>query len=99
MKENQTNYCFNEWWSKEMRDFAYAKSHSIVEDFTPENQTIYVRSSNIYELRKKEPAPLFMMEWAETHPFPNCSMMEFVYQLGLRVAILETKLARKGGAL
>lgn len=99
MKE-KVNYLFTEKWEKEAIRFACEKGYSL-ENYDPKAQKIWVTDATSYlnASGRMEPVPIFLMEWAEQHPLPKYSMMELVYQLGLRVEKLETIIAEKGGAL
>ena len=97
MKENQINHYFNEWWERQSRVYASSKK-VLLNDFDPTDGVIWVSRIKPCVHTVPEPAPIFMMEWAEYNPYPGKTRDEFIVALAKRVEALEAALAEKGGA-
>lgn len=99
MKENQNNHYFNEWWNEQVKNYAHSKDVCI-RAFIPKSGVIWRDRPNSIcgSIAKAEPAPIFMMEWAQSNPRPNMTRDEFIVALAKRVEQLEAALAEKGGS-
>lgn len=96
MNEKQNNHYFNEWWIWQSKLYASSKK-VFIEDFDPKSAKVWVNRFDPCVHTATEPAPIFMMEWAEYNPFPGISRDAFIVTLAKRIETLEAALAEKGG--
>lgn len=89
--QKKNNHYFAEWWKKQAINFAAKKGVSI-EDLIPKIGKIHVRNGMF---ARSEPAPIFLMEWAENNPEPQITRDEFIVTLAKRVEALEAKLGKE----
>lgn len=92
-------YLFKEEWENGLKKFAHNMCGLSNVRMTPDGSLICSIFDGV-RIRRKEvsPVPKVLVEWLNANPCPKLDRDQFITFLGVRVSVLETALAVKGGA-